>query len=434
MEEEHPGEDTLRAARVIIYGRYTSHDGFRGWIQARSTTSLFYGDGAIELRARHLLVRGWHRNWLGVAERIELSIRLDDISDVVADSRVVRFVWARGAGLSRQIQFYPESIEDARRLSGWLPPVRSDRFERWAALSALNDRVEAVGNQPWVTSALVAMNIVLFIAWFSTNFIWSPLEAFELQGLGANYGPSVLSGEWWRLLTSLFMHASLPHVLVNMWVLWSVGRLCERLYGSGPFALLYIGSGILACLARIAWDPAVPSIGASGAIFGVIGAFLTFALHSHRKILVTVPRSAWLSAAVFTGYSLITGRLNPVVDNAAHVGGLIGGVILGWIMTRPLDMEARRSPPVRQSAAVVAIVVCSAVGIWWHAGGRGGSATAIERFFHDHNWYVTGEVENQQAWPAGVSPRASQLRAHQWRAMDPVEFERTQPHSAAPVG
>jgi hypothetical protein len=174
--------------------------------------------------------------------------------------------------------------------------------------------------------------------------------------------------------------------------------LCERLYGSGSFALLYIGSGILACLARIAWDPTVPSIGASGAIFGVIGAFLAFALHSHRKILVTVPRSAWLSTAVFTGYSLITGRLNPEVDNAAHVGGLIGGGILGWIMTRPLDVEARRSPPVRRSAAVVAIVVCSAVGIWWHAGGMGGSATAIERFFHDHNWYVTGEVENLQVW------------------------------------
>jgi hypothetical protein len=129
MEEEQHGEDSLRAERAIVYGRYTSHDGFKGWIQARSAASLLYSDGAIELRAQDLLVRGWHRNWLGVAERIELVIPLSDINDVVADGRVVRFVWARRSGLSRQIQFNAESIEDGCRLFGWLPRVRSDRFE-----------------------------------------------------------------------------------------------------------------------------------------------------------------------------------------------------------------------------------------------------------------------------------------------------------------
>ena len=67
--------------------------------------------------------------------------------------------------------------------------------------------------------------------------------------------------------------------------------------------------------------------------------------------------------------SLVNGWLNPVVDNAAHVGGFIGGAILGWIMTRPLDVEARRSAPIRQSAVAVAIVACSTVGLWGHAGG-----------------------------------------------------------------
>lgn len=398
MEEEQQGGDPLRADRAIVYGRYTSFDGFKGWIQGRSTASLLYGDSAIELRAPDLLVRGWHRNWLGVAERVELVIPLSDINDVVADERVVRFVWARPAGRDRQIQFDVESAADARRLVDWLPRVRSDRFERWAALSALNDRLAAVGNQPWVTSALVVLNVVLFIAWISTALIFGPMEPLALQALGSNYGPAVLMGEWWRLLTSLFLHASVPHVLVNMWVLWNVGRLCERLYGSGPFALVYFGSGILACLARIAWDPTLPSVGASGAIFGVIGAFLAFAWRSHRQVLVTVPRSAWLSTAVFAGYSLISGWLNPVVDNAAHIGGLMSGVILGWIMTRPLDVEARRSPPLGRSAAAVMIVVCSAVGVWWHAGGKGDNATAIERFFLDHEWYITGEPRNLQVW------------------------------------
>jgi hypothetical protein len=63
MEEEQQGEDTLRSERDIVYDRYTRHDGFRGWIQARSTAGLLYGDGAIELRRQALLVRGWHRGW-----------------------------------------------------------------------------------------------------------------------------------------------------------------------------------------------------------------------------------------------------------------------------------------------------------------------------------------------------------------------------------
>jgi hypothetical protein len=183
-----------------------------------------------------------------------------------------------------------------------------------------------------------------------------------------------------------------------MWVLWNVGRLCERLYGSGPFALLYLGSGILACLARIVWDPTVASIGASGAIFGVIGAFLAFAWRSPQQIVVTVARTAWVSTAVFACYSLITGWLNPVVDNAAHAGGLIGGFILGWILTRPLDVEARRDPPVRRFAAAVLLVVCSAIGIAWHARGTGGNETAVEQYFSHHQWYFTGEVQNLRAW------------------------------------
>jgi membrane associated rhomboid family serine protease len=411
MEEEQRGEDTLRPERAIVYGRYTSQDGFRGWIQARSTGGLLYGDGAIELRMQNLLVRGWHRNWLGVAERVELVIPLNDVTDAVVDGSVVRFVWTRSAGRSRQVQIHAESNEDARRLFDCLPTVRSDRFERWGALSTLNDRVAALGNHPWVTSALVVLNLVLFSAWFGTGFLFGPLQSVELQSLGSNYGPSVLNGQWWRLLTSLFLHASVPHVLVNMWVLWNVGRLCERLYGSGPFALLYLGSGILACLARIAWDPTVSSIGASGAIFGVVGAFLAFAWRSPQQILVTVARSDWLSTAVFAGYSLITGWLNPVVDNAAHAGGLIGGFILGWILTRPLDVAARRDPPLRRYAAAVLLVICSGIGIAWHAGGMGGNLTAVERYFSHHQWYFTGEVQNLRAWEdLGAKQAAGTLR------------------------
>jgi len=398
MDEQQQGEGTAPEEKTIVCGRFTRNDGLRGWLQARVASSPLYGEGFVEIRSQEVILRGWHRSWLGLAEATDLGIALTDVSDVMADGRIVRFVSARQFGPPRQIEFHAATTEDAQRLGSQLPRVRSIHFERWRALSALNDRINAVGNHSWVTPALVALNVLVYVAMIVAAGGFGTPEWLRLVGVGANFGPLTLHGEWWRLLTSLFLHGNLLHLLLNVWVLWGVGRLCERLYGSGPYAVIFFGCGILAGLTRVAWDPAVPSIGASGAIFGVIGAFVVFALHSHQQVMVSIPRSTWLSTAVFALYSLVSGLRTPGIDNAAHVGGLISGVILGWIMTRPLDVALRKPLPIRQCAAVVLVVALSALGVWWRAGGEAGGTTAIERYFRVHDWYVTAEAKNLQTW------------------------------------
>ena len=93
---------------------------------------------------------------------------------------------------------------------------------------------------------------------------------------GANFGPKTMDGQWWRLFTSMFLHFGIIHIGFNMWVLWNVGRLVERLVGNFGFALLYVVSGLLGSVASLAWNPTTISAGASGAVFGVVGALIGF--------------------------------------------------------------------------------------------------------------------------------------------------------------
>src|SRR4029077_862991 len=91
---------------------------------------------------------------------------------------------------------------------------------------------------------------------------------------GANFGPYPLSGQWWRLLTYMFLHGGAMHIFFNMWCLWDLGRLCESLYGRWTFAATYLITGVAGGLASVAWNAGVLSAGASGPIFGLAGALI----------------------------------------------------------------------------------------------------------------------------------------------------------------
>src|SRR5262249_35096391 len=149
----------------------------------------------------------------------------------------------------------------------------------------------------------------------------------EYANWGANIGPMTLGGQWGRLLTATFVHANLAHVLLNMWALWNIGRLTERLFGRWLLLLVYCASGALASLASVIWNPTVASIGASGAIFGLFGAFFAFLAKPDTLVPGSVIRTHWLSTAVFVIYSLFNGFLSEGIDNAAHVGGLLAGFV-----------------------------------------------------------------------------------------------------------
>ena len=149
-----------------------------------------------------------------------------------------------------------------------------------------------------------------------------------LINAGANYGPAVFGeGQWWRLVTSMFLHDGIAHLLVNGWGFFQLGALFEIWLGSIRLLLVYFASGIAGSLAS-AYFSELPSLGASGAIFGVLGALIAFLLRRHQ-LLTPQAKSllfqlvGWAVINVFLGFSI------PGIDNAAHLGGCAAGFLLG---------------------------------------------------------------------------------------------------------
>jgi membrane associated rhomboid family serine protease/Flp pilus assembly protein TadD len=239
---------------------------------------------------------------------------------------------------------------------------------------------------PWVrsessitlTHVIFGANVMVFIAMVAAG----PSLDFTGQLMvhfGANYGPFTLSGQWWRLLTYMFLHGGVFHIAMNMWCLWNLGTLCESLYGRWTYAAIYVITGIAAGLASVAWNPGVLSVGASGAIFGLAGALIAsfyFGEFSLPKVAIS---GTLRSLLFFVGFNVLFGTLSPGIDNGAHGGGLVSGLILGTLIAR---LAPEHDKPLRRTAVLlfmVLIVAAGAVGVQrWR-----GSAMHFERSLMD---------------------------------------------------
>jgi len=203
-----------------------------------------------------------------------------------------------------------------------------------------DDAPQRVMPTPWVrressiglTQVIVGINVAVFLGMVIAGSTVMDFPLAESIRWGANAGGFTLSGEWWRLLTSVFVHGGLIHIAFNMWALWNLGQLCESLYGRWTYAAIYIICGLGASLASAARHPEIASVGASGAIFGLAGALIT----ALKLGEFSVPRSALSgtlrSLGAFVFYNLVFGAVIPGIDNTAHIGGLITGLIVGALI------------------------------------------------------------------------------------------------------
>nr|MBP8257575.1 rhomboid family intramembrane serine protease [Opitutaceae bacterium] len=149
-------------------------------------------------------------------------------------------------------------------------------------------------------------------------------------------GAATTQGEWWRLVTAMFVHYGIVHLAFNMWALLDAGRVVERLIGRLPFALAYMSSGILSGFSSQLWhQDRTWSAGASGAVFGVYGMLLGFMLKEKASTPSIILRPVLKSVLFFAGYNLLYGFIQPRIDNAAHIGGFVSGFGLGWILALP---------------------------------------------------------------------------------------------------
>ena len=227
------------------------------------------------------------------------------------------------------------------------------------------DEVQPVMPTPWaasgagsmiLTQVFFAMNAAVFLGMAFAAGSITDFSSGLLVQWGGNAGSLTLAGEWWRLITCLFVHGGIIHIAFNMWCLWDLGALCESLYGRWSFGALYLICGLGASAASLAWQPNGLSVGASGAIFGLAGALIA----SYSLGEFSMPRSAvrgtLTSVVVFVGYSLIFSAMSSRTDNAAHVGGLVTGLVLGALI-------AKGAPHPGQPVRRVAIFSLALLGI-----------------------------------------------------------------------
>ena len=171
---------------------------------------------------------------------------------------------------------------------------------------------------PYITYVLIAINVLLYILPILLGVYDEIILRFCM------HGPSIRSGEYYRLITSCFLHGSIIHLFFNSYALYVIGSQIENFLGRIKYLVIFIFSGILGNLFSMIFNGSIPSIGASGAIFGLMGALLYFGYH-YRVYLGTVLKNQLIPIILL---NLGLGFILKGVDNFAHIGGLIGGIMI----------------------------------------------------------------------------------------------------------
>lgn len=328
----------------------------------------FSGPGTLEVQDDFLIVRGCRQRSFRPAQRCEERLRMADIVNAYDNGQDVRFD-VLGVKEDMTVGFSVADAETAQRIVALLPARQTERFRQEHEENAVfHDRIDYWTPSTPVIWGLLAANIGLFVLmWLAMRYYEASLEgpmrrmfalypeaaeaslqASILRDWGSNIARLTLGqGEYWRLVSSIFLHGSVWHLGFNMLALWQVGTLAERIFGSARFAGLYLLAGVSGSLASVFWSvlrhAPVSSVGASGAIFGILGGLLAFLSRPHSGVPPTVVTELRGSLVPFLLFSLWMGFVYPHTDNAAHIGGLIGGWLAGHLLARSIHVpEARQ--------------------------------------------------------------------------------------------
>ena len=218
------------------------------------------------------------------------------------------------------------------------------------------------------TSVVVAINVLFFIGVMVTG----GASGQNLLNWGAKFGPYIAEGEYWRLALPMFLHVGFFHLLTNLFGLVIFGSMVERIFGTRYFVAIYLGAGVMGNVASFVAGPNL-SVGASGAVFGIFGAFGMYLL-LNRRLLGQVGRQQLTSIGVIVAINIVFGLSVAGVDNAAHIGGLLAGALVAFFIaprerlvaisnpfsfvgTTRMALQAGQQPVSKLVIAIVAITV-----------------------------------------------------------------------------
>jgi membrane associated rhomboid family serine protease len=224
--------------------------------------------------------------------------------------------------------------------------------------------------RPLVTWGLISANIIV---WLMMTVAGGSTDTGVLLSFGAMFGPFVAEGEYWRLFTAMFLHAGGLHLAFNMIALWSFGGTVERLFGHYRFITLYVLAGLAGSVASYLLNHVSVAVGASGAVFGILGGLAAFFV-TQRQLLGKMGQRNLTSILFLAAINLFIGFVVPGIDNWAHLGGLAGGFAIGYMLApryqvvrSELGMSARvieAGRPFDRWWVVPVAVVVLAVGVF----------------------------------------------------------------------
>lgn len=377
------------------------NEGLLKWLEPAHNEFDLVDTGSLQADGIHLRLTGQRGGGLlrlfGSLFQRQLQLQWRGIVDVESDGKLVHFAYRTEDSPNKSITLWFPDDTTAERLAAVLPKQRTAEFQpQLHANVEFERRLVAQSPQTPVTIGLVAINALVFLLIATSGN--------SLIAWGSNFGPYTTDGEWWRLFTSLFLHVGVLHLLFNLWALASFGPLVERLYGSMNYLLLYIVAGVTGSLASISWRPDVNSVGASGAILGILGALLAAQLRGRESFPGNIVRPLRNTTLVFLGWTLYSGFTSEGIDNAAHLGGLGAGFLMGLIMARPITGQHSYTRKDAQALLqVVPVAVLFLAGGLWCAQHATGSLVGEGLYWHTVHWLKGGEHTANAKFNAAVT-------------------------------
>ncbi len=359
MSVEVPGKEGGVLPRSFVV-RFKGDD--------EDNTEGLQGKGSITVEEDRLVIAARQMaSFTMFGRKVEFTFPMSSVLNVAVNSKVVAFTAGPSSvgGKSLRVSVKTRSEAEARDLGRLLGERQSPEFanELDHARGFRRD-VEAATPRVYVTAAIVAANIMAWLFMVMSHVDLLRPETSDLLKWGANYGPLVADGEYWRMASSSFIHDGFRHLLVNMWALLLMGHWAERLFGNGFYLWIYGFSGLGSSLASLAWNTEMVSVGASGAILGVYGAMLGY-LWRQGGTLPRAIMSRVTTTVVLTCCLPLLQKVLPIsIDHAGHAGGFVGGVAMGYLLARPLELELRRAQWNRSILGGTALSALTVIAGW----------------------------------------------------------------------
>ena len=226
-------------------------------------------------------------------------------------------------------QDYPPPPDDS------IPSMGQDRGDRLrGAPPPQQVPISTSQQRPIVTYTILVLAVIIYLLQMASQNFMGGTDLPALYGMKVN--EFILQGQYWRLITPIFLHGSIMHLGFNMYALFILGPMLERLYGHGRFLGLIFVSGFAGNVMSFLFS-AAPSLGSSTAIFGLLGAQGVL-LYQNRQFYGRVAQRALINIVVIAGINLVIG-LSPGIDNWGHIGGLLGGTLFAWFGGPVLAVE-----------------------------------------------------------------------------------------------